>query len=68
MINDDNWAERIVAVAAKDNSLVTPAASSRMAELLRTQLSEKQNTPAELKTIANWLIADMVFQDTQEEL
>jgi hypothetical protein len=68
MINDDNWAERIVAVAMKDNSLVTAAASSRMAELLRTQLSDKQSTPAELKAIANWLIADMVFQDTQEEL
>ena len=60
MSSDDNWIAIRTTEAWTSHPLVTDAVTARMAELLKGQLSEQQLSRADLTSIANAFIADMV--------
>lgn len=67
MSKEVDWTKAIVAEARKHHASVTEAAHSRVEELLKTQLSERQIPAAELKLLASTLIDDMVPQQSEAE-
>lgn len=67
MSKDADWIKAIVAEARKYHAPVTEAAHSRIGELLKTQLSDRQIPAAELKLLAGALIADMVPKQSNAE-
>ena len=60
MLNDVRWITARIAEARKGHASVLDAVAVRLEDLLRDQLSERQLTPTELRSIATALIADMV--------
>ena len=60
MSTDDHWITTRITEARTRHPLVTEAVSSRMAELLKGQLSEQQLSQMDLTSVARALIADMV--------
>jgi hypothetical protein len=59
MSTDDHWITSRITEAQTLHRLVTEAALSRMAELLKGQLSEQQLSHVDLTSVAKALIADM---------
>ena len=59
MSADDHWITTRIIEARKPHPLVTEAVSSRMAELLKGQLTEQQLSQKDLTSVARALIADM---------
>ena len=60
MATDDHWITIRITEAQIGRPLVTERVSSRMAELLKGQLSGQQLSQGELTSLARALIADMV--------
>ncbi len=60
MPNEESWIAGRTADARKRNPLVPEAVSAGMQELLKGQLSERQLTQVELRSIAEALIKDLV--------
>ena len=60
MIAEDQWIITRVGKARKLHIAVTEAASVRLEQLLRGQLSERQLSSTEIMKVAMALIADMV--------
>ena len=60
MLNDDQWVTTRITEVIKLHPLVTEAVLARIGQLLKGQLSERQLTPTERKSVAGALIADMV--------
>lgn len=60
MSTDDLWITVRITETRKHHPLVIEAVSSRMEEMLKGQLSERQLPRGELTNIATTLIADMV--------
>lgn len=67
MSQDVDWTKAVVAEAWKHHPSVTDAAHARIGELLKTQLSDRQIPPAELRLLASTLMADMVPQQSKAE-
>ena len=60
MSNNNEWISDRIAEASEQNPLVTEIVMGRIAQLLNGQLSERQLPSAELKSVAETLIGDMV--------
>ncbi len=60
MSTDDDWITTRITKARTRHPSVTEAVSSRMAELLKGQLSEQQLPQMGLTSVARALITDMV--------
>ena len=60
MSNDDQWVTTLITEVNKLHPLVTEAVLARVDKLLKGQLSERQLTPTDRKSVAGALIADMV--------
>ena len=60
MSTDDHWITTRIAEARTGHPSVSDAVSSRMAKLLKGQLSEQQLSQKDLTSVATALIADMV--------
>ena len=60
MSTDDDWITTRITEARTLHPLVTEAVSSRIAELLKGQLSEQQLSHVDLTSVAKALIANMV--------
>ena len=60
MSNDTEWITGRINEAKKLNMSVFPAAPTRLEELLKGQLSERQLTHKELNNVADELIGGMV--------
>ncbi len=60
MSTDSSWITTLIAKARKHHPSMPGAVSTRIEGLLDGQLSERQLTPAELKSAAAALIADTV--------
>ena len=60
MSYDDHWVTTRITEVKKFHPLVTEAVLAQIVQLLEGQLSERQLTPAERKSVAGALIADMV--------
>ncbi len=56
---DEAWIDERVSKAKKAHPTVTDSTATRMTELLKGQISERQLRATELTKIANDLIADM---------
>lgn len=67
MSSEVDWTKAVVTEARKHHASVTEAAHSRIGELLKTQLSDRQIPAAELKLLASALIADMLPQQSNAE-
>lgn len=59
MSNGDDWIQKRIVEAQKAHPSITDAAATRMKQLLRGQLSERQLRSTELTSTAKKLIADM---------
>jgi hypothetical protein len=59
MSNGDDWISKRVEEAQRAHPSVTDAAATRMKQLLRGQLSERQLRSIELTSTAKTLISDM---------
>ncbi len=59
MCNGDDWVSKLVEKAQKAHPSVTEAAATRMKELLKGQLSDRQLRSTELTSTAKALISDM---------
>lgn len=59
MSSENHWTEDRIIEARSHHPLVTDAASSRMAEALKSQLGEQQLSSMDLTSLASALIADM---------
>ena len=60
-MSDDPWITTRITEAKTPHPLVTEAISSRMAELLKGQLSQQQLSQMDLTSLATELIAAMVL-------
>ena len=67
MSNDAHWVVAQIVETRKRHPSVTKAVATRMEELLRGQLSERQASPGELMRVAKALIADMVAAPPKAE-
>ncbi len=65
MPNDQNWIACRISEAMKRHPSVTSSVSSRMGDLLSTQLSERLLSTTELMSVAKELITDMVSTPPQ---
>lgn len=67
MSNSVHWITARIAEVRKRHDSVNKAVASRLEEMLKGQLSERQLSPVELKHIANTLIADMAAPATPKD-
>ena len=65
MLNNLDWIKPLILQERKKHALVTEAASSRIEVLLMTQLSVRQISAAELKTLAYVLLSDLSSELTE---
>ena len=63
----DQWVSSLLKAARKDNPLVADGVFARLRVLLEGQLSERDLTPTNLKTVATQLIGDTVPKPPEPE-
>ena len=63
----DQWVSSLLKAARKDNPLVADGVFVRLRILLEGQLSERDLTPTNLKTVATQLIGDTVPKPPEPE-
>lgn len=59
-MTDEDWIKKKIEEAAARDRLVTESVSTRLDELLRGQLAERQLSRAELQSVAKDLLVRMV--------
>jgi len=62
MSKEDDWIETVVDAARKTHDSDTEAVVSCTKEVLKKQLTQRQLSTAELKSLATTLISEMVHQ------
>ena len=63
----NQWVSSLLKAARKDNPLVADGVFARLRILLEGQLSERDLTPTNLKTVATQLIGDTVPKPPEPE-